>query len=199
MRKYLLVKKTDDTQIQILVCCSIIDALAKCYLPEEDSNKIRFTKILADFGDSNIWTRVSVYNLLKGTKNDRIKENQELKNLFIGLPQDNTFDYTHDPLQKNLNNTLEEKEIEQYLYTMFFYKNYRCGLVHEYEIKNGLHLEYPDDKVPFYWNYDNNGVIYKSLVFPSNFILNTTDMVIDRLENWLIQTQLNPYERMGFI
>jgi len=92
-----------DDELQILACCSLLDALAKCVYYDK-RNKERFISLLEKFGD-NIWSKVSIIHLLEDSDfNYFIKQQIDIKKYFEELnwqtqvERGRIFNYEMDPL-----------------------------------------------------------------------------------------------------
>ena len=89
--------------------------------------------------------------------------------------------------------------LKEYKYSNLFYKKYRCGLVHEARVAS-FDFDLCQGNYPYYVNYTDiiNDKDKKHLIFPVKFILDSTKNIIKKVKNWLIQQNINPYERYNW-
>jgi len=208
------VSKIDDKDIVILVCCSLIDALARCVYCDK-GNRERFIDILEQFGDTDIWTRVSIYHMVQDRSYESIKQNKIVAdycakklNWVVGDGKINYYDI--DPTICTIKNEISNFEsinelgeiCQKYKYSTIFYKEYRCGLVHEARITSEFKFDYCNGDMPYYANYmdiDDRNHDKKHLVFPAKFIITATQTITNNVKEWLANQNINPYERCGLI
>ncbi len=202
-----------DDDIKILACCSLIDALAKCVYCDK-SNRERFINVLEQFGDSKIWSKVSIYHLTSDKGYNVFRAITRINNYFeqilsdlikqdgkiVGCNIDTTICY----IEKTINDFESIKGLKEicqyYKYSSIFYREYRCGLVHEARIISKFNFDYCRSEEPYYANYiTENNSHEKHLIIPVSFVINTTKIINSNVRNWLIKQNINPYERYSII
>lgn len=206
------ISKINDDETKILCCCTLMDALAKCVEPARKNNE-RFTNLLELFGQNDIWIRVSIYHLVNDPKFIGIKRNKDLitytsKKLEWVKPNKMKNLYEVDPTIDLVKNDIRSIDsiskltdlCKMYKYSTYFYRQYRCGLVHEARIlrEHGSGWDYSRDNLPHYIRCkDKQMNDKKQLIFPAKFILDETIEINKEVRKWLIKQNINPYERYG--
>ena len=207
------VSSVKDDDIIILICCSLIDALAKCiYCDELDNNK-RFINLLEKFGEARIWNRVSIYHLFNSKGYELIKQNKELDEYCMAklswvVDGEDIKCYDVDPIICEVQKKCDELNfpnkqryiLRKYKYSTIFYEHYRCGLVHEARITTEFSFDYCRKDIPYYAPYidgNDNNVGKKHLIIPAKFVINSTKTIIIAVKEWLTKNNINPYERYG--
>lgn len=201
-----------DDETKILCYCTLMDALAKCVLPDR-GNKERFVNLLELFGQNDIWTRVSIYHIVSDPKFKPLRKNKDLtayieKKLEWLNPNVGSNPYMVDPTinvivddVSSINSRAKFITLcKTYKFSVYFYEKYRCGLVHEARIATKFHFDFHKDNKPYYINYidlEDNEKNKKNLVIPVNFILEETQHITKNIYEWLIEQNVNPYERHG--
>lgn len=206
------ISKIGDDETKILCCCTLMDALAKCVEPDLQ-NKVRFINLLEIFGSNDIWTRVSIYHLVNDPKFMGVKRNKDLatytsKKLEWLKPNEMKNLYDVDPTIDLIQNDVSRihsisgfiELCKTHKYSTYFYRQYRCGLVHEARIlrEHGSGWDYSRDNLPHYIRCkDKQMNDKKQLIFPAKFILDETIEINNEVRKWLIKQNINPYERYG--
>jgi hypothetical protein len=205
------VSDIDDKETQILCCCTLIDALARCVQPDR-ANKRRYVSLLESFGKNAIWTRVSIYHATADPKYEHLRKDKCLakyandKQKWIN-PNVGSNPYTVDPtidaiIEDASNFEAGGKFISPcatYKFSVYFYEKYRCGLVHEARITSQFPCDFHGGNEPYYETYiaEDEDKVKQQLIMPPKFVLEETGHMVDNVHRWLIQQEINPYERHG--
>lgn len=99
-----------------------------------------------------------------------------------------TFDTLANGLSQNEIKILKEARYDHLFYT------YRCSLVHGFRDPSyTISYEDQEEKEPYYFIYENETILH--LGFPVKFFENLVKKCLSGLKNYLIENDINPYEK----
>jgi len=208
-KKLEFVNQTDDEEIKILICYSLLESLTRCLYPYK-IHKERIIITLEQFSDTETWTRVSIYKMLKDERYQSIKQFVKADNYFNNkirwVVQDSkTVDCFVDPTIFTIENEIKgfnsldglRELCEQYKYSSIFYREYLYDLVRESKILHEFVSDYRYDR-PYYANYKDRGdksSYNKHLIIPAAFIVNSISAINKNVNKWFIKEKINPCSR----
>ncbi len=190
-----------------LLTVAMLDALARAYLPKEDKNRVRFTKLVRDLGGWQECERVSLPQL-----SYRIEKTPSLASSSLAQGVDARLSTWSFGSVIRLNRDAKRDELEQIaqgpddrrLFSESLHLNllyeYRNLLVHEFrEPGYAMEVTGAEDDQPYYMGMSHpDGRDTWELTYPIAFFKRTARNVIGGLEKKFVGDDANPYAAYDF-
>jgi hypothetical protein len=212
------IPKSDSSKIfRKALYVSVIDTLSKCVFPHRVGNRERFVAFVMRFSNWSEGYNVSMPHLEKLLRVNPDPAYEKLrKSIFaayngslvhrsqiVGIDTDPTYeDIKKDwPVQKECRIPIEGVTLESLQHFNLLYA-YRNSLVHELR-EPGYGMEFDEDEqYPYYHSrtiISGDGDERRiELVYPVNFFRKIASTCIDKLDTYLKDSQLDPYDYYKF-
>ena len=188
---------------------SIIDTLSKSVYPNEERNKIRFTKFLKNYSYLDLWNKISLAHLIKllnFTEDPKFLKLKKYATSTLG-----TSDYPNEPRADYIDpdfETVEKlwpKDIKaikgiklKHLKHINLFYNYRNYIVHELRRPGGIWDDDVGHNIPYYYRLlCNNDKYFWKLVYPLGFFVGICQKALDNVTNYYLRNKVNPYDIFG--
>lgn len=201
----------EDRLLKKNILASLLDAVSRTTSNHSDSNRERFTGLVAHFGDWSNHSRISAPHMAYFLRNLRSPAYETVRTSIAEIVRKNSHggfvtlaeDPQFEDMRKLWPVAPEQKLLGQLSLTSFthlslFYQ-YRNSLVHELrEPGYGMEFNEKHDE-PFYHGMTTIGKDSScaertlELVYPLNFYFLLTDNVINNVERYLRKNGIDPY------